>query len=83
VKDVREFQAAMKNFGADFGLFVSWGGFRRSVEKEVLRHFFDVRLWDADDLVDEILDQYPKLPEATQTELPLKQIWVLVGEEET
>ena len=83
VKDVREFQAAMKNFGADFGLFVSWSGFRRSVEKEVLRHFFDIRLWDAGDLVDEILVQYDLLPEAVQAELPLKRIWVLASDEDS
>ena len=83
VKDVREFQTATKNFGADFGLFVSWGGFRRSVEKEVLRHFFDIRLWDADDLVEEILDHYDRLPEDVQAELPLKRIWVLAGESES
>lgn len=82
VKEVREFQTATKNFGADFGLFVSWGGFRRSVEKEVLRHFFDIRLWDADDLVEEILEQYDRLAEDVQAELPLKRIWVLAGESE-
>ena len=83
VKDVREFQTATKNFGADFGLFVSWGGFKRSVEKEVLRHFFDIRLWDADDLVEEILDHYDRLPEDVQADLPLKRIWVLAGESES
>ena len=51
VKVLRELQGVMKNFGAEQGLFVSWGGYRGSVTKEAARLFFEIRLWDSSHLV--------------------------------
>lgn len=82
VKIIRELQGVMKNFGADHGLIVAWGGYRSSVPREASRLFFELRLWDADDLIKAILATYERLPDALQTELPLKRIWTLVLEEE-
>ena len=82
VKVVRELQGVMKNFGAGHGLLVAWGGYRGNVSKEAARLFFEVRLWDADDLVKAVLANYENLPDALQAELPLKRIWVLVPSEE-
>jgi restriction system protein len=81
VKVVRELQGAMVNFGATHGLFVSWGGFKQTVYKEMLRNFFDVRLWDAGDIVNELLEHYEKLSEEIKAELPLKRIWIIPTEE--
>ena len=78
IKAIRELQGAMKNFKADYGLFVSWAGFKSSVEKEKARLFFEIRLWSSDDLLKEIFHLYDKLPDELQAELPLKRIWVLV-----
>jgi restriction system protein len=79
---LRQLQGVMRSCGADQGLLVSWSGFKSSVIKEARRLFFDIRLWDADNLVDAILDDYHQLPEDLQAELPLKRIWTLVLEEE-
>ena len=79
---VRELQGVMKNFGAQQGLLVSWGGFRSSVLSEARRLFFDIRLWDAGDLVNAILANYERLSAELQAELPLKRVWTLVLEEE-
>lgn len=78
IKTVRELQGAMKNFRADYGLFVSWEGFKSSVDKEKARLFFEIRLWSSEDLLREIFRLYDRLPEELQAELPLKRIWVLV-----
>lgn len=72
----------MDTFGADSGLIVSWGGFRGVVEKEAVRQYFKIRLWDADNLVQMIQENYDSLPEDIQSELPLKRIWILLPEEE-
>ncbi len=40
----------MRNVDANQGLFVSWGGFKSSVDKEKARQFFRVRLWDQNEL---------------------------------
>ena len=82
IKAVRELQGAMKNFQASQGLFVSWGGFKSSVSREVARLFFEIRLWGPDDLMREVLRLYDRLPDELQAELPLKRIWVLVPQSE-
>ena len=66
---------AMQNFGADRGLLVSWAGFKSTVDKEIPAQFFRVRLWDQDQLIDELLGCYPKLNEELKAELPFKRIW--------
>ncbi len=82
IKVFHELQGVIKNFGADQGLLVAWGGYKSSVARESTRHFFEIRLWDAEDLVRMIQTHYEDLPDDIQAELPLKRIWALVLEEE-
>jgi restriction system protein len=82
VKVVRELQGVMKHFGAEHGLVVAWGGYKAGVAKEAARSFFEIRLWDSDDLVRMIQAHYDDLPDDIQAELPLKRIWTLVLSEE-
>lgn len=81
VKVLRELQGVMKNFGAEQGLLVSWGGFKKTVTTEAGRLFFEIRLWDSGDLVEVLLENYERLPDELKAELPLKRIWTLVLEE--
>ncbi len=81
VRVLRELQGVMRTFGADRGLLVSWGGFKRSVLDEARKLFFEIRLWDADDLIAALSDCYGQLPEDLQAELPLKRVWTLVPDE--
>src|SRR5215218_7443279 len=83
IKPLRELRGVLQSFGANQGLLVSWGGFKQSTLKEARSHYFEVRLWDADALLDAVLEQYNRLPEELQAELPLKRIWTLVPEELT
>jgi restriction system protein len=76
----RELLGTMDRFGADYGLLVSWGGFKSTVEKEATNKFFKVRLWNSSDLVDALLRHYHELPDDVQAELPLKRIWILTPE---
>ena len=73
----------MQNFQADQGLLVSWGGFKQSVERERASQFFRVRLWNRDDLIQNLLAHYDTLDEDLRSELPLKRIWTIAnpGEE--
>ncbi|MDP9107246.1 MAG: restriction endonuclease [Candidatus Eremiobacteraeota bacterium] len=75
VKSVRELQGALKNFGADQGLFISWGGYTNTVYAEARRSFFQIRLWTADHLVDALLRVYDRLSAEMRAEIPLKRIW--------
>jgi len=78
---LRDLQGTLKNFGAEQGLLVSLGGFKSTVPCEARRVYFEIRLWDANDLVQNLLDNYERLREETRAELPLKRIWALVPED--
>lgn len=73
---------SMQNVQADQGLLVSWGGFKISVEQQRAAQFFKVRLWNQEDLIDEIQKNYDKLDPNLRAELPLKQIWTLAGQDD-
>jgi restriction system protein len=82
VKVLRELRGVMQDFRAEQGLFVAWGGFKRTVFTEAKKNFFELRLWDASDLVENVQRYYDKFSEELKTDLPLKRIWVLVQEQE-
>ena len=82
IKVLRELKGVMKDFGAEQGLLVAWGGFKRTVVSESRRAFFEIRLWDAGDLVQAIQDHYDHFSEDLKADLPLKRIWTLVQEDE-
>lgn len=72
----------MQNVQAEQGLLVAWGGFKSSVDREVATQFFRVRLWDQDDLIDQLLEHYQKLDADLRAELPLKRVWTVASQEE-
>lgn len=78
---VRELRGTI-NKGAECGLIVSWSGFKRGVRSKTQEDFFEIRYWDAGDLVVELLDSYDNMPDDLKAEVPLKRIWKLVDEEE-
>ena len=41
-----------------------------------------MRLWNANDVIDAVCRNYDKLPEAIRAEIPLKQVWTLVREDD-
>ncbi|GAA0079998.1 restriction endonuclease [Clostridium sp. CTA-6] len=71
----------MSNYSADYGLLVSWSGFKTSVIKEIPKQFFKVRLWDSKNIIEEIFANYDKLNDEIKTEIPLKRVWMLNVEE--
>jgi len=82
VKVLRELRGVMQDFRADQGLFVAWGGFKHTVLGEARKNFFELRLWDASDVVENVLCYYDSFPAELKADLPLKRIWVLVQEQE-
>lgn len=71
----------MSIHGADFGLLVSWSGFKNSVTREVAKQFFKVRLWDSTQVIKEIFANYDRLSDELKAEIPLKRIWMLNTDE--
>jgi len=68
---------AMQGVQADYGLFVSWSDFKQSVNKEEAAKFFKVRLWNQNDLIEQLLLNYDRLDQSIQAEIPLKRIWLV------
>jgi restriction system protein len=79
---VRELQGVMSNFGAKQGLIVSWGGFTKTAKAEGRRLYFQLRLWDADDLIAKVGEVYERLPQEIRSELPLQRVWALTPGDE-
>ena len=73
---------AVTKFGAQEGLFVSWGGFKSNVQKELAASFFRVRLWTQKELLEQLFAHYEHLDEDLKAELPLKRIWTVAAQEE-
>lgn len=71
----------MQHVGADQGLLVCWGGFKKTVMAELPRLFFKVRLWDQNDLIDQFLAVYDKLDEDLRADIPLKRVWTVASNE--
>lgn len=69
----------MQKVGAGYGLLVSWGGFRKSYKAELAQQYFRVRLWDQNDLIEHLLQNYERMPESIRAELPLQRVWCLAS----
>ncbi|RMF72903.1 MAG: restriction endonuclease [Acidobacteria bacterium] len=73
---------AVTKFGAQEGLFVAWGGYRRNVQKELAASFFRVRLWSQSELLEALFKHYQDLDDDLKAELPLKRIWSVALQED-
>jgi restriction system protein len=78
VKVIRELQGVLSAFGADLGLVVAWRGFTTKADQEARRNFFKIRLWGPDELINQMVAVYDRLPEDIQKDIPLQRIWTLV-----
>ena len=73
---------AVTKFNAHQGLFVSWGGFKTNVQKELAPSFFRMRLWTQKELFEALFANYDRLDDEIKAELPLKRIWTVAAQEE-
>ncbi len=73
---------AVQDTHADQGLLVCWGGFKKPVEQRRNELYFRIRLWGRKETLDALFEVYDRLPEAFRAELPLRQTWMLVPEDE-
>ena len=76
VPQINELMGAKTTFGADQALYVSWGGFTSEARRMARNEWFQLRLWDADDLMREVTYVYLKLDASIQVRIPLRQVWV-------
>lgn len=75
---VQQLTGLVSSHEADYGLIVAWGGLTSAARQEVMGKRFRLKVWDAQDIIQAVLDNYDKLSSSTVQALPLKQIWVPV-----
>ena len=80
VATLDKFLGTMNDVGANYGLLVSWGGFKSNVEQERSNEFFKVRLWNQNDLIDQVLNHYEELDNYIKGEIPLKSFWTIASD---
>jgi restriction system protein len=78
---IRDLQGTMQNFGATHGIFVSWSGFNNGALRASRRSFFSLRLWNADDVIREIFENYDALPALVRARIPLRKVWTLIPDD--
>ena len=69
----------MKNFGAEYGLFLSWSESKSSVINETAKQFFKIRLWTHKEMIEEFYDQ---MDDEIKELIPLKKIWVVSNDDQ-
>jgi restriction system protein len=74
---MQQLHGAMNQYGADQGLLVSWGGLSKAGQSQMQNAHMRVTLWEALDVIDAVLVNYEKLPDAIREKVPLKQVWML------
>ncbi|MBK9385026.1 MAG: restriction endonuclease [Planctomycetes bacterium] len=79
---VDQLVGTMQHVGADHGLFVAWGGFKDTVQRERAQKYFRLRLWDQKELIDQLLAHYADLDPEVRADLPLKRVWTVAGTDE-
>ncbi len=78
--DYNRLQGNVRSFGAHHGLLVSLSDFTRPVRNENERSFFEIRLWGAEELIQNLLETYDNLPADIRTDIPLVNRRVLAPE---
>lgn len=68
----------VQSFGADHGLLVSLSDFTRPVRNRNESSFFQIRLWSAAELTENLLDTYEHLPADIRADIPLADRKVLL-----
>jgi restriction system protein len=74
---VRGLQGAMSQHRAHQGLLVAWGGLNGPAKREVRTDRLTLAVWDGDEIVKRVLDNYDRLPDSLRARIPLSRAWVL------
>ncbi len=80
---IQQLNGVISKHGAEQGLLVAWGGVNKGGKKELDTLRFELRVWDADDLIANVCKNYDRLPEDIRARLPLRQIWTIVEDAAT
>jgi restriction system protein len=63
--------------GAQQGLLVAFGGINGPAKQLLTNQQFRIKVWDTDELIDNLLAVFDKLDEDIASEIPLQRVWTL------
>ena len=76
---IQRLQGAMGTTGAEQALLVAFGGVNKAAGELLTNQQFKVKVWDADALVEALLEEYPKLDASIRELIPLRSVWTLAN----
>ena len=74
---VTQLHGSMTTNGAEQGLLVAWGGLSKPARDALKNQQLKVRVWEAGEVVDALLNVYDRLPAEIRNQLPLRRVWML------
>ena len=74
---VSQLHGVMATYGAQQGLLVAWGGLSKPAQDSLKTSQLRIRVWQAADVVEEVLAHYEDLNDDVRGRLPLKRMWML------
>ena len=60
---------------------MAWGGLNKQAQAEIRKNRLKIRVWEAEQVLDQLFDVYEQLPDATRRAIPLKRAWVFDEED--
>jgi restriction system protein len=63
--------------GAQQGLLVAFGGINGPAKQLLNNQQFRVKVWDSDELVENLLEVFLELDPEVASEIPLQRVWTL------
>jgi restriction system protein len=63
--------------GAQQGLLVAFGGINGPAKQLLTNQQFRVKVWDTDELIDNLLSVFDRIDEDIASEIPLQRVWTL------
>ncbi len=79
---VLRLSGAVRHTNARTGLLVSLAGVNGPAKREMENRFFELRLWQMEDVREAVCRSYAELSDETRAKLPLKQVWAPIVETE-
>ena len=79
VDELRSLRGLLDHIRADQGLLVAWGGFKGTAKTEAQSEYFKMKLWDANDVLQNLFEAYELISDSVRSELPLQRVWALVS----
>src|SRR5699024_11889635 len=70
-------QGAISTHQSYQGLLVAWGGVSRQAQREFTHQLTRIRIWTAEDILDQLFDVYEQLSDELKNKLPLQRTWIL------